>query len=199
MTTVRGLCVLTCLTCVVACGTTANSSGTPTPGGKPGNPCLAASAPVGCYSDSTGANMTVSCPADVSPATWVAGTTCAAGTHCAIQGSAAACVANPVTTVNDTVGGKGDSTASSACVDAKCASQTAACTASSACMTALSCLSACNGSQTCQDQCAAPLQSNPTAATAFQNLLQCMINAAMSCSLGADAGTTDIQLGDIIP
>ena len=198
MAILRHLRILAALPLALACGTTASNSGTPTPGGAPGSACNAAATPAGCYTDPTGAQSTVSCPTDVSPATWVVGQACATGMHCAVQSQASAvCLANPATAVNDTVGG--DSGSGAACVEAKCSVQIATCENNAKCVAALICLGKCNGDQTCQDACGAPLQSDAAATKALSDILQCEINAAMSCSLGADGGTTDSQQGDSVP
>jgi hypothetical protein len=185
MTVLQRVFVLVALTLAAACGTTTNSAGTPVPGGKPGNPCIAASAPAGCYTDSTGAQMPVSCPTDVSPATWVAGATCGAGTHCAMQGSTSACVANPVTVVQDTVSGGGDTSGDTSgvtgeCIKSKCANEVNVCMTNPTCSKYITCMSACKDSA-CQNICATPLKNDATATKAVSALFQCSIDAQQTC------------------
>ncbi len=197
MSALKHLFCFVSLTAAVACGSTSAAGGNTTPGGTPGKPCIAATAPVGCYVEpGSGANTVVSCPADVSPATWVAGETCGAGMHCTVKTKTeAACVANPVTVVNDTVSGgadtsKGDTSAESACVAAKCANETNACMTNPKCTTFMTCLSACKD-QTCQNACAAPLKTDTAATAVVQAIFQCSVNAAQACAGGSDAGSTD--------
>lgn len=192
------------LTFLAACGSTTAAAGNALPGGEPGKPCAAASAPVGCYVDpASGTNTIVSCPADVSPATWVAGQSCPTGQHCTVKSKTeAACVDNPVATVPDTISsgdtGKSDGSAESACVQAKCAKETAACLASPKCNTFMTCLAACKD-KTCQDACATPIKGDAAATKAVQDIFQCSINAGMACSGGGDAGSTDTGKTDTGP
>ncbi len=196
MAVLKPLLCLSSLLLVVACGSTTAAAGNLVPGGEPGKACNAASAPVGCYVDpASGANTIVSCPADVSPATWVAGQSCATGTHCTVKSKTeAACVDNPVATVPDTISsgdtGTGDGSSESACIQAKCAKETTACMANPKCTTFMTCLAACKD-QACQDACAAPVKNDTLAAKAVQDIFQCSINAGMACSGGSDAGSTD--------
>lgn len=195
-----------CLAVVLlsACGSTSAASGTNNvPGGKPGNPCNAATAPIGCYAPGDGTSQIVNCPADVSPAAWQAGQACGAGTHCAVKTKTEAeCVANPVVTpVNDTVSGggsdtsggsKGDSSAAEECVKAKCAAETNACMTNLKCTNFLACLSKCpDNDKTCQDGCAAPIQGDAAATKVVQDFFQCSISAGMACAgLGGDDATS---------
>lgn len=183
----------------VACGSSTAAAGNTTPGGAPGNPCNAATAPVGCYADGTGATTIVNCPSDVSPATWTAAESCGAGTHCVLQNkTTATCAANPVVVVNDTVSSSdtkaGDAEDTSKCVQAKCATPINSCMTNVKCSTFLSCMSACPDSA-CQDNCATPVKNDAAATKVIQDLIQCSLDAGMTCQgKGGDAGTTDLSV-----
>ncbi len=200
MTALKQFFLVACAILATACGSTTNS-GNPVPGGAPGNPCVAANTPVGCYTEpGTTTSSIVNCPTDVSPATWTAGTACGAGTHCVVTSKMeASCAANPVVVVNDTVSGSKDTgDNSSACVDAVCAKETAACKGNATCTNAFVCLGKCNSDQACQDACGAPLKADPIGAKIFQDYFQCAMNAAFSCQPKAD-GTGSDSKSDTLP